>query len=126
LQYPGEPPFDTYYEAHQHYFQIVSGQRREESLAFFRQRLEAADEQQDRELIAYVLVDLLMRVKDFPAAISVAETYLNNVHEQSGFSFVTLCEDTNDMAALQRHAKKVNNPVLYLAAQLQQETAGSA
>ena len=120
LQYPGEPPFDMYYEAHQHYFQIVSGTQREESLAFFRQRLEEADEPQDRELIAYVLVDLMMRIKDFAGAVSVAETYLNNVHEQSGFSFVTLCEDTQDMTALQRHARKVNNPVLYLAAHLQQ------
>lgn len=119
LQYPSEPPFDTYYESHQHYFQIVLSQQRDDSLRYFHERLEAASDPQDRELIAYVLVDLLMRAQDYASAVRVAETYLNDVHEQSGFSFVTLCQDTHDMAALQRHAKKVNNPVLYLAAKLQ-------
>lgn len=120
LQYPGEPPFDTYYQAHQHYFQIVADSDRDQSLQFFHDRLEQAQEPQDKELIAYVLVDLLMRIKDFPAAVKVAETYLGQVNEQSGFSFVTLCEDTGDMEALQRHAKKTENAVMYVAAKLQQ------
>ncbi len=121
LQYPGEAPFDTYYEAHEHYFKIVADIDRETSLQFFQQRLEQAQEQQDKELIAYVLVDLLMRIKDFPAAIQTAETWLDQVNEQSGFSFVTLCEDTGDMQALQRHARKTGNAVMYVAAKLQQQ-----
>ncbi len=120
LQYPGEAPFDTYYEAHEHYFKIVADSDRKASLQFFQQRLEQAEEQQDKELIAYVLVDLLMRIKDFPAAIQTAETYLDQVNEQSGFSFVTLCEDTGDMQALERHARKTGNAVMYAAAKLQQ------
>ncbi len=124
LQYPGEPPFDTYYESHQHYFQIVvGGAQQQESLQYFRERLNTAHEAQDRELIAYVLVDLLMRVGDYAGAIEVAETHLGDVHEQSGFSFITLCQDTNDMAALERHARKVNNPVMYLAAKLEAQRA---
>jgi len=119
LQYPGEPPFDDYYVAHKHYFQIVGDKNRDESLEFFRERMHQAEEPSDRELIAYVLVDLLMRLKRHDEAVDVAEKYLGEVHEQSGFSFVALCEDTKDMDALQRHAKKVNNPVLYVAAQLQ-------
>jgi len=120
LQYPSEAPFDTYYESHQHYFQIVADSDREQSLQFFRDRLQQAEEPQEKELIAYVLVDLLMRIKDYPGAIEVAETYLDQVNEQSGFSFVTLCEDTGDMEALLRHAKKTGNAVMYLAAKLQQ------
>ncbi|MBL4883379.1 MAG: hypothetical protein JKY95_02435, partial [Planctomycetaceae bacterium] len=120
LQYPGEAPFDTYYESHQHYFQIVADVNRKESLQFFQDRLTQAEEAQDKELIAYVLVDLLMRIKDFPAAIQVAETHLDQVNEQSGFSFTTLCEDTGNMEALQRHAQKNNNAVMYVAAKLQQ------
>ncbi len=124
LQYPGEPPFDAYYEAHEHYFKIVAGIDRDASLQFFQQRLDQAEEQQDKELIAYVLVDLLMRIKDFPAAIQTAEKYLDQVNEQSGFSFVTLCEDTGDMQALERHARKTGNAVMYVAAKLQQKQKG--
>ncbi len=126
LQYPSEPPFDTYYLSHQHYFKIVKGEEAEESLQFFKDRLAQATEPQDRELIAYVLVDLLMRTDDFANAIAVAEEHLNNVHEQSGFSFVSLCQDTNDMEALRRHARKVENPVLFAAAHLQRQQIENA
>ena len=120
LQYPGEAPFDTYYESHEHYFKVVANKDRDQSIQFFHDRLEQAEEAQDQELIAYVMVDLLMRTKDFPAAIAVAEKYLDQVNEQSGFSFVTLCEDTGDMQALQRHSQKSGNAVMYVAAKLQQ------
>ncbi len=121
LQYPSEPPFDTYYESHQAYFQIVGNIQREESLQYFQERLEAAEDEQDRQLMAYVLVDLFMRVQDCEAAIQTAEKHLGTAHEQSGFSFVNLCQDTGNMEALQRHARKINNPVLYVAARLHGE-----
>lgn len=121
LQYPGEPPFDDYYVAHQHYFKIVADKNREASLDFFRQRMQQSEDTQDRELIAYVMVDLLMRLEKHAEAIETAEKYLGNVNEQSGFSFTALCEDTGDMEALKRHAQKVNNPVLYVAAQLKSD-----
>ncbi|MCA8989986.1 MAG: hypothetical protein KDA78_20235 [Planctomycetaceae bacterium] len=118
LQYPGEPPFDDYYNAHLHYFRIIADREREASLQFFRDRMAEATEPQDRELISYVLVDLLMRLKRYEEAVAVAEEHLKNVHEQSGFSFVTLCEDTGDMSALKRHAEAKQDPVLYIAAAL--------
>ena len=62
FQFPGDPPFDAYYTAHLHFFRILANDHRDEAIAYFQDRIRSAEEFEDRRLIAYVLVDLLVRI----------------------------------------------------------------
>jgi hypothetical protein len=93
FQYPADPPFDDYYPAHLHFFRVLQGLDREQSLEYFRRRLADASETDDRRLIAYVLVDLLVRVDALEDAALVAAEHLRDLDEASGFSFAQLCEE---------------------------------
>jgi len=92
FQYPSDPPFDDYYEAHSHFFRALGDSDRQRSLDYFRQRLRAAAEIDDRRLIAYVLVDLFVRCGALDDAVLVAAEHLRDLDESSGFSFAQLCE----------------------------------
>ena len=118
FQYPGDPPFDDFYPSHRHFLQAMSGEKVDESLAFFRDKLNAQPEEQDKQLIAYVLVDLAMRINRWDLAIELAETHLTKLEEGSGFSFAELCRDAGNMAALQRVAQAKNDLVTFAAALL--------
>jgi hypothetical protein len=96
FQFPADPPFDEYYAAHLQFFRILADDRRDEAIAYFQQRLPAA-EPEDRRLIAYVLVDLLVRIGSKNEAVAVAKDYLADLDESSGFSFAQLCEDAERM-----------------------------
>ncbi len=72
FHYPSDPPFDDYYEAHRYFFRVLAGVDRAASLDYFRQRLSEATEADDRRLIAYVLVDLLVRGGALGDAVLVA------------------------------------------------------
>ena len=118
FQYPGDPPFDDFYPSHRHFLQALSGEKVDESLAFFRDKLNAQPEEQDKQLIAYVLVDLAMRINRWDLAIELAEAHLTKLEEGSGFSFAELCRDAGNMAALQRVAQAKNDLVTFAAALL--------
>ncbi len=93
FQYPSDPPFDDYYEAHRHFFHVLADVDRATSLDYFRRRLHEATETDDRRLIAYVLVDLLVRRGALGDAVLVAAEHLRDLDESSGFSFAQLCEE---------------------------------
>jgi hypothetical protein len=118
FQYPGDPPFEDFYPSHRHFLQALSGEKVDESLAFFRDKLSAQSEVQDKQLIAYVLVDLAMRINRHELAVELAEAHLTNLDENSGFSFAELCRDAGNMAALQRAAQAKNDLVTFAAALL--------
>jgi hypothetical protein len=92
FQYPADPPFDDYYLAHLHFFKVLENSDRPKSLDYFRERLSAAAETDDRRLIAYVLVDLLVRTGALEDAVLVSAEHLRDLDESSGFSFAQLCE----------------------------------
>lgn len=119
FQYAGEPPFEEFYPAHIEYFKILSGTGRDEGLAYFREKLAHAEDDQDRQLIAYVLVDLLMRTDRLGDAVEVARQHLLKIDEQYGFSFAELCQKANRMDALLAAARDKDDLVTYTAALLQ-------
>jgi hypothetical protein len=93
FQYPADPPFDEYYDAHRHFFRVLANCERQSSLDYFHERLRNASEIDDRRLIAYVLVDLLVRCGKLEDAALVAAEHLRDLDESSGFSFAQLCEE---------------------------------
>lgn len=118
LQYPGDPPFQNFYEAHTHYFNIVLGNTVDEGLAYFKEILANEPDLPDQQLIAYVMVDLLMRIDRNDEALELANTHLANTSEEAGFSYSDFCKQIGRMDALADHAKKESDPVLYLGALL--------
>lgn len=116
FQYPGDPPFDDFYVAHKHFFQVLADRNRDESLRYFEARLEAEPDEPDQQLIAYVLVDLYLRCGKSDRAIELAEKYLKNLGQQTGFSFTELCAETQRYDVLERVARESGDLVSFAAA----------
>ncbi len=122
FQYPGDPPFEDFYPAHRHFFRALAGDGADDALAYFREKLDQAPDEPDKQLIAYVLVDLLVRSERMDDAIDLAEQHLTEVEEASGFSFANLCQQAGRLDTLQKVAKKKGDLVGYAAAILQDAT----
>jgi hypothetical protein len=123
FQFPGDPPFDAYYTAHMHFFRILAGSHRDEAIAYFHDRIRSAEDFEDRRLIAYVLVDLLVRIGAKNDAVSVAKEFLADLDESSGFSFAQLCEEAERMDVYQETAQGKGDLVGFTAALLRGPTA---
>ncbi len=120
FQYPGDPPFDDFYQAHMHLFKALAGQDPDEALAYFREKLDQAPDEPDKQLIAYVLVDLLIRIEQTAEALELAAQYLKDVQDPNAFSFADLCQQTGRMDTLQEVAREKGDLVAYVAALIQQ------
>ena len=118
FQYPGDPPFDDFYPAHLQYFNALADNNRDEALAYFRERLDTLPEEEDKRLIAYVLVDLLVRVDRLDEAIEVAQEHLKDIDESIGFSFAELCQQAGRMDTLREVAREKGDLIRYTAALL--------
>lgn len=118
LQYPGEPPFDQFYEAHLHYFRVLLGQNADQSLAWFRKRLANEPDERDKQMIAYVLVDLLCRVEKLDDAVHFAAEHLRDLDDPQGFSFVALCHEAGAFGKLREAAAEKSDAVSYVSSLL--------
>lgn len=118
FQYPAEPPFDDFYPAHQAYFRVLLDVQRQESLSYFQRKLDAASEPDDKRLIAYVIVDLLIRTGKHNTAIELASTHLGDIEDPNGFSYAGLCLQANELEKLASAARDRNDPVTFVGALL--------
>lgn len=119
LQYPGDAPFDDFYPAHVHYFKALAGEDVDEALGYFRHKLKTEPDEQDRPMIAYVIVDLLVRLNRLDDAVAIAEEHLKQVDESSGFSLAQLCQEAGRMDVLRRVSREKGDLVRYTAALVQ-------
>lgn len=124
FQYAGDPPFDDFYPAHVQFFNVLADRHREDALNYFREKLAAEPDEQDKQIIAYVITDLLLRVGRDGDAVEVAEQHLKNI-EESGFSFSQLCQQAGRMDILQRVAREKGDLVGYTAAIVQNGAAAA-
>lgn len=122
LQYGTEPPFDEYYRASIQYLRALAGEDVDAALAYFRGRLEGDLEPQDKQMVAYVLTDLLMRLQRHGEAVDVAEPYLSDAEDANGFSFSDLCRQAGRIETLQSVSKRRGDIVRYAAALIQSGT----
>lgn len=118
LQYGGDPPFDDFYIAHQHFFSILLDRNTEEGLQYFRDKLAAEPDEQDKPLLAYVLVDLLMRAGKFDEAVDVSAQHLANLGEDVSISFDELCVKAERLDVLKRVRQEQDDLVGFTAAAL--------
>jgi hypothetical protein len=120
FQYPGDPPFDDYYPAHVHFLTALSGSGQDEALSYFRRKLADEPDERDKQMIAYVLVDLLLRIDRLADAVAVAEQHLKDLDESTGFSFAGLCQKAGRMDTLKKVAGDRGDWVGFLAAAIQE------
>jgi hypothetical protein len=92
---------------------------RDEALAYFQRQLDAEPDGSDQALIAYVLVDLLVRIDRFADALPLAEKYLLNGDADFAAAFSELCEKAGRYDVLQRSAAARDDLVTYAAALVQ-------
>ena len=121
FQYPGDPPFDDFYPAHGHFFKALIDEDREVHLAYFQHKLDGDADRDDKPLLAYVLVDLLVRCGRMDEALAIAAEHLKNLEPSSGFSFARLCQQASRMDALREAAREKGDLVGYTAALLQEK-----
>ncbi|MCA9073780.1 MAG: hypothetical protein KDA93_02015 [Planctomycetaceae bacterium] len=126
LQYPGEPPFEDFYPAHRHFFQVVLDKEVDTSLDYFRQKLENEPDEHDKPLLAYVLVDLLVRSKHLDEAVEVAAVHLTGLGNDVGFSFAELCADAGRLDRLAEVMREQDDLVGYTAALIAQPSPAAA
>jgi len=123
FQYPGEPPFDEFYPAHLNFFKALKGQNRDEAIAYFREKLEQEPDEPDKQLIAYVICDLLIRTEELEKAVELASQYLKDVEDPNGFSYAQLCQDAGKLDLLQKSAEEKGDLVTFTAALIQSSNA---
>ena len=118
FQYPGDAPFDDFYPAHLHFFKALGGDNADEHLQYFRDRLEAERDEEDKPYLAIVLVDLLIRLERFDDAVKAATPYLSQVNDlaENGFSFARLCQQAGRFDAWQSACQEAGDLVGYAAA----------
>ena len=116
LQYGGDPPFDDFYPAHIQFFRALLNRDRDTAIAYFREKLEQEPDERDRPLLAYVLVDLLMRTEQLDAAVDVASEYLANLGEEVSLSLFDLCVQAGRFETLRQTLRAQEDPVGYAAA----------
>lgn len=126
FQYPGEPPFRDFYPAHLEFFKFLMQEDSDRALNYFRQQLARETEEMDRALVAYVLVDLLVRMRRFAEALPLAEEHLLQADAEFASAFGELCEKAGRFDVLQRVAEARNDLVTFTAALLQEASAQPA
>ncbi len=119
FQYGGDPPFDDFYPAHIHFLKALAGTDQEESVAYFQAKLDQQPEEADKQMVAYVMVDLLNRIDKMDQALDLAQQHLKDVDESTGFSFAELCLEAGRLDTLQQVAKEKGDLVSYTAALIQ-------
>jgi hypothetical protein len=116
LQYGGDPPFDDFYPAHIQFFRALLGRDRSDALGYFREKLAAEPDERDQPLLAYVLVDLLVRCGERDEAVDVAARHLTNLSEDVLLSFFDLCAESGRFGTLRDAMQAKDDPVGFAAA----------
>jgi len=125
LQYDGEPPFEDFYPAHIQFFNVINDQNRDEGLQYFKTKLDHEPDEQDKPLLAYVLVDLCLRAGKLDEAVDWAAQYLTNLSEDVSLSFDELCEQAGRLDVLKRVRQEQGDLVGYASALLREGTTVS-
>jgi hypothetical protein len=115
-QYAGNPPFDDFYPAHIQFFKALLDDDRAQALAYFRSRIGDDVAQTDNQMAAYVLVDLLLRLKRFDEALELACRYLAESADEFGLSLPELCAQSGRLDLLLALARQKGDVVNFAAA----------
>lgn len=123
LQYPGDVPFDEYYKAHLWFLNALNGHNVDDALAYFMKRLTDEPDEPDRQLIAYVLLDLAQRVDNLESVLKEAVPFVSRMEDPNGFSFARLCVDVGLTEELATAAADNDDVLCYAIARLSSKDA---
>ncbi|MCH2200654.1 MAG: hypothetical protein MK102_01680 [Fuerstiella sp.] len=118
LQYPGNPPFDRYYEAHLHFLNALTGRKPEDALEWFFQRMDDETEDGGKRLVAFVILDLGQRTGQEDTAMVRTASVLANVEDPGGFSFTSLCVEQDRLELLEETARTRDDVIAWATARL--------
>ena len=118
FQYAGEAPFEDCYPAHIQFFNVLLGRNVDDAVGYFQQKLDAEPEDEDKQMIAYVIVDLLLRADRLEQAHDVASQHLRFLDEQT-FSYPELCQQAGKRDAWASAAQEKGDLVGFAAATVQ-------
>ncbi|MCR9200239.1 MAG: hypothetical protein NXI04_16515 [Planctomycetaceae bacterium] len=126
LQYPGDLPFDDFYKGHLWFLNALAGKDVDGGLAYFMKRLQDEPDEPDRQLIAYVLLDLAQRVGRLEQSLKEAAPLVSRMEDPNGFSFAKLCVDTGLTDELAAAAADNDDVLSYAIARLAGSTDADA
>ncbi len=121
LQYPGDVPFDRYYEASHHFLKALNGQDQDQAIAYFTERLRSEPDLPDQKLIAFVLVDLAQRIDRVAEVLPAAAEFLGRLEDPNGFSFIASCLRAGCNDLLRKTARE-NDDIIAMATALLAQT----
>jgi hypothetical protein len=121
FNYQTDPPFENLYVDYEIYLSILLGEDVDKNLDHFRKKAADADPETIGTYPAEVLVNLLLRIGRPKEALEVSRKYLTNTEQRHSCpTFVELCQQSKDYAALAEVAREQGNPVNFMAALLAQ------
>ncbi|MCA9055435.1 MAG: hypothetical protein KDA75_16455 [Planctomycetaceae bacterium] len=116
LQYAGDPPFEDFYPSHRQFFNALLDRDRDDAIGYFQDKLDQEPDERDKPLLAYVLVDLLVRCGREDEAVDLAARYLTKLSDEVTLSFFDLCLSTSRYDALREAMQANDDPVGYASA----------
>ncbi len=118
LQYPGNPPFDQYYEAHLKFLNALAQHDQTDALDWFAGRMDNEAEEAGKRLVAFVILDLGQRTDQEDQALSLVAPVVGQVEDPDGFSFTTLCVEQNRLGLLEQTAETNDDVIAWATARL--------
>ena len=118
FQYPGEPPFDQFYESHLHFLKALGGIDTDHAISYFKEKLKSEADEQDRVLIVSALIDLLMRIDRNNEAVEVAKEYADQLEQLSPNGFSMICQEADRFDVLQEVSQQRGDLIGFAAALL--------
>jgi len=118
LRYPGNPPFEDYYEAHRRFLNGLAGHGAPAALQWFVDRMQAESDENNKRLTAFVILDLGQRTDQEDTALNHVAFVLNQVEDPGGFSFTSLCVEQNRLDLLERTAVATDDVIAWATAKL--------
>lgn len=112
-QYAGSHPFEEYYPAHIHYFKALLGQETEAGVQYFRDKIGQYPDENDKQVAAFTLVDLLLRLERHAEALDVISTHLVDSADDFGLSLPDLCVQTGRHDLMQKLARDKQDLVTF-------------
>ncbi len=122
LRYPGNPPFEDYYEAHLQFLNGLAGHRPQEALQWFVDRMQSDSDDNHKRLTAFVILDLGQRTDQEETALNHVAPILSQVEDPAGFSFTTLCVEQGRLGLLEQTAITTDDVIAWATARLSMTT----
>ncbi len=118
LRYPGNPPFEDYYEAHLQFLNGLTGHDPSTSVQWFVDRMQSEPDENNKRLTAFVILDLGQRTDQEDTALNHVAPVLSQVEDPNGFSFTTLCVERNRLDLLEKTAISSDDVIAWATAKL--------